>query len=57
MISHVFFVSLHLGEGEGNLYQVMVLITSEQTAPQLQCKMFCTLTTATNSWQRVFACF
>lgn len=35
----------------------MVLVTYEQTPPQLQCKMFCSLTTVTGSWKRVFACF
>lgn len=49
------FASPCMGKGEGSLYQVMVLITCEQTAPQLQGKMFCTLTTDTSSWKRVFA--
>lgn len=57
MISHDFCVSLHLEEGEGKLYQVMVLIICKQTAPQLQCKMFCTLTIATSSWKRILSVF
>lgn len=57
MISHYICVSLHLGEGEGNLYQVMVVVTCKQSAPQLQCKRFCTLITATSIWQRDFAWF
>lgn len=57
MISCDFCVSLHQGEGEGSLYQVMALVTCEQTIPQFQYKMFCNLTTATSSWKRDFACF